>query len=53
MTPRVLSIILLVLCLVCAVMFTSFGFEWITTDHPYGWLGATLLFGFGSFLPEK
>jgi hypothetical protein len=53
MTPRVLSIILLVCAVGCAVVLTGLGLHCWTTDHPFGWLGACLALGFASFLPEK
>ncbi len=35
---------------VCAAILGMTGFGWIHADHPFGWLGFCLAFGFGSFL---
>ena len=37
-----LSLIPRVLAVVCLVVFTFVGFDWIHADHPFGWLGAGL-----------
>lgn len=46
-----IRIVLLVLAIVCAVVFTLFGFDWISSDHPFGWLGLAVALGLASRLP--
>jgi hypothetical protein len=40
--------VLLALAIVCALVFTAIGFGWFwdDSDHPFGWLGAAVVFGY-------
>lgn len=42
---------LLVVAIVCAVIFTLMGFDIISSDKSFGWLGLAVTFGLASRLP--
>jgi len=44
-------LLLLVAAIVFAIIFTLFGFNWISTDHPWGWLGLSIACFAAAFLP--
>lgn len=37
-----ISLVLLILATIAAFVFMVVGFDWVTVDHPFGWLGAAL-----------
>lgn len=51
MSAATLRLIFLILGIAAAVVFTVVGFDWVTVDHPFGWLGLAVTFGLASRLP--
>lgn len=45
-----MSTVLLVVAALCAAILALTGFGVITSTHEFGWLGASLFFGWLSFL---
>ena len=45
------SLIFLIVAIVCAVIFTLMGFDVISSDKSFGWLGLAVTFGLASRVP--